>query len=454
MAAALLSLLACSNGSTSRSTTTTTTSSAANEWTWVGGPNSCCTLGVYGTMGSPASTNQPGPRLGSVYWSDTSGNFWMFGGADDFEEVDFNDLWEYSKGQWTWMGGSNQPNQPGNYGIEGTASASNFPGARDYAAFATDAAGNLWLSGGGGANSTGPSGSLNDLWEYSAGQWTWMSGSEVSDQPGAYGTQGTAASGNVPGARQGAVAWVDASGNFWLFGGQSWNGNGNAALNDLWKYSSGEWTWVAGSDSTNQSGTYGTLGVASAGNTPGARYWSVRWTDSSGNLWLFSGRGYDSAGTFGSLNDLWKFSTSTGQWTWVNGSNIADQTGTFGTQGVAAAGNVPGARYGAVGWSDSSGNFWLTAGTVTAKPPTLVYDLWKYSVSSGQWTWVNSASAYSCGGNYGTQGIAASSNYPGTRQWPTAWVDTSGNFWLFGGLGCGLGGDPSWDLNDLWMYQP
>jgi hypothetical protein len=427
------------------------TISTANEWTWVGGSNFGDARAAYGTLGTPASTNDPGARFGAVYWSDTSGNFWLFGGFDNYAEISFNDLWEYSKGQWTWMGGSNQPNQPGSYGTEGTASASNIPGARYYAAFATDAAANLWLFGGS---------DMNDLWKYSAGQWTWVSGSDLPNQAGTYGTLGTAAPGNVPGAREGAAAWIDASGNFWLFGGQSENsscesGNSNACLNDLWKYSAGEWTWMAGSDSTNQPGTYGTQGVASANSTPGARYWCVRWTDSSGNLWLFGGYGYDSTGTFGSLNDLWKYSTRTNEWTWMSGSNVANQPGIFGTQGVSAPGNVPGARYGAVGWIDSSGNFWLTSGLVydTTKPGVLVYDLWEYTVSSGQWTYVNGARAFSLYGNYGTQGVAAPSNYPGSRQWPSAWIDTSGNFWLFGGSGYASAGSP-FDLNDVWMYQP
>jgi hypothetical protein len=169
---------------------TCNTNSSANEWTWIGGSNDCCVLGVYGVLGVPASTNQPGPRLGAAYWSDSSGNFWLFDGFDISAQENFNDLWEYNKGQWTWMGGSSQPNQPGIYGTEGTASASNIPGARDYAAFATDAAGNVWLSGGSGFDSMGSSGGLNDLWKYSAGQWTWVSGSNLADQPGVYGTLG------------------------------------------------------------------------------------------------------------------------------------------------------------------------------------------------------------------------------------------------------------------------
>ena len=68
----------------------------------------------------------------------------------------------------------------------------------------------------------------------------------------------------------------------------------------------------------------------------------MNWTDAAGNVWLFGGLGYDSAGTLGYLNDLWKYSA--GQWTWMGGSNVGNQEGTYGTQGTAAAGNVPGAR--------------------------------------------------------------------------------------------------------------
>lgn len=66
-------------------------------------------------------------------------------------------------------------------------------------------------------------------------------------------------------------------------------------LNDLWKYHPlpNEWTWVSGSNLSGQSGTYGSRGIPSASNTPGARANSVTWVDSIGNLWLFGGRRYD-----------------------------------------------------------------------------------------------------------------------------------------------------------------
>ena len=117
-------------------------------------------------------------------------------------------------------------------------SPSNVPGARDSAVSWTDATGNFWLFGGYGYDSTGTQGELGDLWKYSAGEWTWVSGSDVIGPEGTYGTQGTAATGNSPGARLNAVSWVDTSGNLWLFGGY-YNpdpNEGGANFNDLWKY--------------------------------------------------------------------------------------------------------------------------------------------------------------------------------------------------------------------------
>ena len=39
--------------------------------------------------------------------------------------------------------------------------------------------------------------------------WTWMSGSDIAEQPGIYGTKGMPAADNVPGARYESVAWTD-----------------------------------------------------------------------------------------------------------------------------------------------------------------------------------------------------------------------------------------------------
>jgi N-acetylneuraminic acid mutarotase len=206
-----------------------------------------------------------------------------------------------------------------------------------------------------------------------------MGGSNVLNQKGIYGALGTPSGSNIPGARLDAAFWTDFAGNVWLFGGGGYDSAGtNAYLNDLWKYSNGEWTWMGGSNLANQAGTYGTLGMSSASNIPGGREGPVARTDSSGNVWLFGGQGYDAAGHSGFLSDLWKYSA--GQWTWMAGANVINQKGIYGTQGTPNPSNIPSARWNPVAWVDPQGNLWFFGGHGYDSAGTLgqLNDLWRY----------------------------------------------------------------------------
>jgi len=426
-----------------------------NEWAWMKGPNTVSNNGVYGALDVAAINNNPGGRQAPATWTDASGNLWLFGGygfdSATQSYVLMNDLWKYGGGEWTWMSGPNLGGANGTYGILGVPSALNAPGARYQATSWTDSSGNLWLFGGIGNDSSGTNGTLNDLWKYSGGEWTWMGGSDLADQPGAYGTLDVAAASNIPSTRSGALSWTDSSGDFWLFGGfHRDSSDANGMLNDLWKYSNGQWTWESGSKLVNQKGLYGEQGVSAPENIPGARNWAVGWTDSAGNLWLFGGVGYDGAGSNGLLNDLWKYSND--QWTWVSGSTANTQNGMYGTQGTAG-GNSPGSRQLAVSWTDSSGNFWLFGGNGmdSVGAEGLLNDLWKYS--NGQWTWTSGSKLINQNGVYGIQGTLAPGNVPGVRYFAAPWVDPNGNLWLFGGYGAPAAGTEG-NLNDLWMYLP
>lgn len=125
----------------------------------------------------------------------------------------------------------------------------------------------------------------------------------------------------------------------------------------------------------------GTLGIAAASNFPGGRGFSVGWVDSSDNLWLFGGAGYVSFGV-GDLNDLWEFNPSTETWTWMGGSDTFTAKGVYGTLGVAATSNIPGAREGGISWTDGSGNFWLFGSGYgvdsTGAAGVSLNDLWRY----------------------------------------------------------------------------
>lgn len=355
---------------------------------------------------------------------------------------------------WTWVGGSQSSNQVGTYGTQGQAAKANMPGAREYPQTWNDSNGHMWLFGGFGYESDGQ-GALNDLWKYdsSSGEWTWVSGANtVAGSSGSYGTQGASSPSNEPPGREDGATWIDGNGNLWLMGGYLDGVSGYG--NDLWKYdvSIGQWIWMKGSQSTNQPGTYGTQGQAASSNEPGARRGAVTWVGPNGDLWLFGGHGYDSTGTEGYLDDLWKYDPSTNQWTWVDGTDKAGTLAVYGQQGTAASSNDPGARTGAVSWNGPNGNLWLFGGINAGSK--LENDVWEYNVSTKQWTWVSGSNKGDQNGTYGTQGTPASSNIPGGRYWASAWADKNGNFWLFGGLGYDASSSTPGSLNDLWEYSP
>jgi hypothetical protein len=460
-------------------TSVVVTCTNVNEWTFESGSTLEDQSGIYpATVGSGGTGDLPGARYWGVSWSDTSGNFWLFGGYG-YDSVgsgaDLNDLWEasYSGGQWTWtwVGGDNLVAQGGTYpATVGTPGTGYGPGARDSAVSWTDAKGNFWLFGGHGYDVNRMSDNLNDLWEYSpsTGHWTWVSGSNTVDQAGNYGpTMGVGSTTTVPGARYSAVSWTDTHGNFWLFGGLGLDSNGKVgSLNDLWEgsNSSGQWIWTwmgpVGSDVAGASGAYGNGGVSSTSNFPGARYLSTSWTDAQGNLWLFGGYGSDSQGNTADLSDLWEYTPSTtpggaGGWAWY-GSENAGTAGVYGPIGMPGPTYLPGSRKGAVGWSDSLGNFWLFGGLGldTTGHYGQLNDLWLYNPTTGEWTWEGptGSNVYDQPGVYGPVGTAGANYFPGGRGGAANWIDSSGNLWLFGGNGPLSG--PNGSFSDLWMFEP
>jgi N-acetylneuraminic acid mutarotase len=288
-------------------------------------------------------------------------------------------------------------------------------------------------------------------------QWTWVKGDSTTEVLGVYGTMGTADDANKPGARQKPASWKDASGNFWMFGGQS--STPSAFFADMWKYNplSNQWTWVNGSSAGNTTAVYGTLGVEDPGNHPGARYVSMSWVDASGNFWLFGGLGYATNSNVGGLNDLWKYNPATNAWTWVKGDSIINIGCTYGTRGVPAPGNKPGARSSSATWTDAAGNLWLFGGTgniSTGSSSTNQNDLWKYNPSTNEWTWMNGDNVGNSSGSYGTKGFSSATNTPGGRYGSLSWKDLAGNFWLFGGETYSPISGSFFCRNDLWKYDP
>jgi hypothetical protein len=240
----------------------------------------------------------------------------------------------------------------------------------------------------------------------------------------------------------------------------------------------GSWTAVANVGTANNTGTYGAVGGA---GFPGGRWGAGFTTDAAGNVWMFGGQGFDSAGNLGLLNDLWKYNIAGQTWTWMGptNSNVGQNNGAYGTLGSPGAANVagPGGRQTPVVWADNQGSIWvfgglgldslgtrnpgslngLTGGTVTAEG-ALLNDLWKFDIATGQWTWVaggGTAGTANQNGFYGTQLSGAAGNVPGSRWSGVGWSDSLGNLWLFGGWGYGSTlAQSTGFLNDVWEYVP
>ncbi|HTW78368.1 MAG TPA: kelch repeat-containing protein [Terracidiphilus sp.] len=408
--------------------------SATNQWTWMGGSSTVSGEfgvwpGVYGTKGTPAPANIPPTRVYEVTWTGNDGRFWLFGGSTFTTGLNyFNDLWVFDPdtNEWTWMAGD-------------SSVGSNCP------VLATLA---------------------------------------NCGQPGVYGTLGTPSPANSPGARESAQSWTDASGNLWLYGGLGFDAAGNLVqLDDLWEFdtTTGQWTWIAG-DSTvpldmNCDGCYsgvppvpGTEGSPAAENTPGSLWLGTNWTDRSGNFWLFAGWGETPGGDAAVANELWKYSPSVSEWTWVGGSpNFGIDgrvAGIYGTLGTPAPANFPGTRWQDATWVDAGGNLWLFGGQGDDSTGTLegvLNDLWEYDPTTGEWAWMGGSSTFNCAdypqkychepGVYGTRGQPSAANIPGSRYLASSWVDNSGNLWLFGGDGFDSNSDWTY-LNDLWEFNP
>ena len=205
---------------------------STNLWTWMKGPNIPNQPPVYGTKGIPDPVNNPSPRWCYSKWKDLNGNFWLFGGADFSNGNYWNNMWEFNPvlNEWTWVNGPNFANS-GYIGTECISAPNYVPSNRlESRACWTRSCDNFVVFGGIGHNN----GAYNDMWNYSVAnnEWTWMSGSVLSNGTGNYGVILVSNPANMPISRLGSIGWSDSSGNLWMFGGQ----DSGKYYNDIWRF--------------------------------------------------------------------------------------------------------------------------------------------------------------------------------------------------------------------------
>jgi hypothetical protein len=285
------------------------------------------------------------------------------------------------------------------------------------------------------------------------GQWTWMNGSSAPNPTAVYGSKDTFAANNTPQNFYEACEWTDHNGNFWLFGGVYWNTLNQYEYADLWEFkpSINQWCWIKGPGANNAAGVYGTRGVAAPSNNPGARgFGAATWVDTAGNLWLFGGWGHDINGTPGTLDDLWKFNIADTEWTWMKGSNLINGSISYGTKGIEDSTNqLPPREETNASWTDDNNNLWIFGGLEGASN-YVMSDLWRFNISTNNWTWINGPILVNQPAVYGTLYHPDSTNTPGARAVYSKWKDCNGDFWLFGGL---MNFYNNLTFNDMWRYN-
>ncbi len=345
----------------------------------------------------------------------------------------FSQMYAQTPGQWAWEKGSDTSNYIGNFGTQGVADAANQPPGLYEACEWTDLDGNFWLYGGNRINAFS-----DDLWKYDpvTATWTWVRGHNSPNNRAVYGIQGIPSPVNSPGLRTTSYSWVDHNGDLWLYGGLGYyDMNSAIPYSDLWRYNiaTNMWTWMKG-DSGNSIAAphYGSKGVEAPSNRPGAiDEMGIAWTSGNNDLWLLDYNGC-----------LWKYRIATNSWTWMKGDTILYPAPIYGTKGVAAPNNTPGYNYFSyTRWKDHDNNLWYLEGGRMI--------LWKYSIASNMWTWVNGDTTdlipY-----YGPMPCDHEDDTlrpQGRAETRACWLDGCDNLWLMGGHG------PYTSLNDLLYYD-
>lgn len=197
---------------------------------------------------------------------------------------------------------------------------------------------------------------MNDFWQSDGVNWTYLGGStNFSSTAAVYGVKGVASTLNNPGCRGGGIAWTDSQNTLWLFGGWGFaTSSTQGYLDDIWKSNGTHWTWVAGSNNTNQKS------VLSGSANPGGRFKAVSWYVNN-RLWMYGGEGYGSTGSNAMiLQDLWYLQEL--NWTYVGGSTNISSGPNYGIMAVSSSSNWPGSRSASVSWSDSVGTLYLLGG--------------------------------------------------------------------------------------------
>lgn len=363
-----------------------------------------------------------GGRVGSISWRDINGSFYIFGGQVSETSLR-SDLWRMIGGLWYNLAPVTV-SELGNYqGTYVAVGRNGYPACRQGASHWIDPDNSLWVFGGTTVSLNGSiSWPLNDLWRFRlenvdnrlTGIWTWMSGNRNTEQ-------GNPRS-DVPAARTNAVSWTY-NNKYYLFSGKLANGT---ATNDVWMFDPQTRAWTQVND--NQEG--------SPDSYPFPRSGATLAYDSS-FMWVFGGRRTDDS----FLNDLWKYSPASGEWTLESFNSLSN--GSY-PRSPGLVGSPP-ARESGCAWIDSSGTFWLHSGFRSPVNDTngIYYgDFWSVdlSINTKSFVWQGTSTTLDFPSTVNVTGS------PGPRAYAACMQNEDSLYFLGGRTAFG-------SRNDIWLLD-
>jgi hypothetical protein len=201
-----------------------------------------------------------------------------------------------------------------------------------------------------------------------------------------------------------------------------------------------QWQQISGAGQTNANPFYGALNQGTEQTTPGSRYSSATATDATNRLlFLYGGLSNGTAATNTGVarpacrGDLWQYSTSGTNWSWISGNSSLLLPSWHGTRNVESPSTAVGCRMDAVLFYDLSGSnrfLYLFGGYVYSSNGNVGVSnaFWRYNLTSGYWSWRDGSSTL--GQNTSPFGTA---NYPPALQSTAYTFISSVGLYMFGG---------------------
>lgn len=252
-----------------------------------------------------------------------------------------------------------------------------------------------------------------------------MAGSSASGVAVTYGSPGIVSPTVDPGGRYGGCsASSHISSTLFYFGGFI----GSVYLGDFWQFDMSSAWWTMVHISKVQSN--GVMGTPLNTVYPGLKAFHACAITLSNSFYLSFGlsqNGYE--------NNIFAWSFSIGQWTWITG-NTALAAGNSVGVGVESSQNMPASRSYHTMNELAFTNCLLTFGGNAPTYAAYMNDLWRYSLSNNLWTLLSGTySAVNQAAVYNSVGVASASSVPaGIQMQAMDFISNTDKLLMFDGL--------------------